>query len=304
MQSPGISLRTPWTWSGIHNLACSGDPYICRMQQLQVPISADFSFSECCWYLDRGFDDCVYKVKGNKVIKALRLDGAPLLIEVKEGDSILEVKVLQGQANTAILTAYIREWLDIDRDLTPFYALLGKDKRLRYMPVDFQGLRLVGIVDLFEALSWSIIGQQINLKFAYSLKRRLVEKYGQALTHEGETYYLFPEPKVLAGADPEDLRAMQFSRSKAAYLTGLANVFAKGELSRELLLSLPDRESRLEALIRIKGIGVWTANYTLMKSLRDTSGIPHGDTGLLTALANHGVIMDRKELQKIERFFS
>lgn len=274
------------------------------MQKVQVPIPADFSFSECCWYLDRGFDDCVYKVRNGKIIKALRLGGASLLIEVREGDGVLKINVLQGQADAVALAAYIREWLDIDRDLTPFYTLLGKDKRLRYMPVDFQGLRLVGIVDLFEALSWSIIGQQINLKFAYSLKRRLVEKYGQALTHEGETYYLFPEPTVLAGADPEDLRAMQFSRSKADYLTGLANVFANGGLSRELLLSLPDRDSRLEALTKIKGIGIWTANYTLMKSLRDPSGIPHGDTGLLTALANHGVIKDRKELQKIDRFFS
>ena len=274
------------------------------MQQVQVPIPANFSFSECCWYLDRGYDDCIYKVRGGKVIKALRLGGTSLLIEVAEENSFLKVSVLQGQVDAGVLTAYIREWLDIDRDLAPFYKLLAKDKRLQYMPGDFHGLRLVGIVDLFEALTWSIIGQQINLKFAYSLKRRLVEKYGQALTHEGGTYYLFPDIKVLAKAMVEDLRAMQFSGSKSAYIIGLANAFAKGELSRELLLNLPDRDSRLEALTRIKGIGIWTANYTLMKSLRDPSGIPHGDTGLLTALANHGIIEDRKELPKIERFFS
>ena len=274
------------------------------MQQVQVPIPANFSFSECCWYLDRGYDDCIYKVRGGKVIKALRLGGTSLLIEVAEENSFLKVSVLQGQVDAGVLTAYIREWLDIDRDLAPFYKLLAKDKRLQYMPGDFHGLRLVGIVDLFEALTWSIIGQQINLKFAYSLKRRLVEKYGQALTHEGGTYHLFPDSKVLAKAMVEDLRAMQFSGSKSAYIIGLANAFAKGELSRELLLNLPDRDSRLEALTRIKGIGIWTANYTLMKSLRDPSGIPHGDTGLLTALANHGIIKDRKELPKIERFFS
>lgn len=274
------------------------------MQKLYVPVRGDFSFAECCWYLDRGFDDCVYKVKGERIVKALRLDGRALLVGIVGGDGCLEVTILQGTADKDRLAAYVGEWMDVDRDLAPFYGLLGKDKRLHYMRKDFKGLRLVGIVDLFEALSWSIIGQQINLKFAYTLKRRLVEKYGSSLSYEGETYHLFPDCKVLAGANAEELRAMQFSRSKAVYLTGLADVFARGELSREKLLALPDRESRLQALMKVKGIGVWTANYCLMKSLRDPSGIPHGDAGLLTALANHGIIRDRKELTKIERFFS
>jgi len=274
------------------------------MQKLYIPVPEDFSFGECCWYLDRGFDDCVYKVKGERVVKALRLDGQELLVEVTGGSGRLRVTVLKGMADMDRLAVYIREWMDIDRDLGPFYGLLGKDKRLDYMSRDFKGLRLVGIVDLFEALSWSIIGQQINLKFAYTLKRRLVEKYGSALSYKGETYHLFPDCRVLAAADAADLRAMQFSRSKAAYLIGLSDAFSRGELSREKLLVLPDRESRLQALMKIKGIGVWTANYCLMKSLRDPSGIPYGDAGLLAALIRHGVIKDRGEGIKIDRFFS
>jgi len=275
------------------------------MQKLYVPVPEDLSFGECCWYLDRGFDDCVYKVKGEKIVKALRLNGRELLVEIIAGDGCLEVTVLRGKVvEEDLLITYIREWMDIDRDLGPFYGLLNKDKRLQYMSRDFKGLRLVGIVDLFEALCWSIIGQQINLKFAYTLKRRLVERYGSSLSYEGETYHLFPDCRVLAAADAEALRAMQFSRSKAAYLIGLAHAFSRGELSREQLLALPDRESRLQALMKIKGIGVWTANYCLMKSLRDPSGIPHGDAGLLAALINHGIIKDRGELTKIERFFS
>ena len=96
---------------------------------------------------------------------------------------------------------------------------------------------------------------------------------------------------------------MQFSRSKAAYLIGLASSFEKGELSMEILKVLPNVESRRAALIALKGIGIWTANYTLMKTLREPSSIPHGDTGLLTALANHAIIKERSEVEKIERFF-
>ena len=277
------------------------------MEKLYIQLPADFSFAECRWFLDRGYDDCVHRVIGDKIIKALQLDGRKLLVEMKEGREQLEVKILLGQADEKIiglLSAYIREWMDIDRDLIPFYALLKKDKRLAYMTEEYKGLRLMGIVDLFESLAWSIIGQQINLKFAFTLKRRLVEKYGSSISYGEEVFHLFPDAKVLAAATVEELRPLQFSGSKAAYLIGLANTFARGELSREMLLVLPDRESRLQALMKVKGIGVWTANYCLMKSLRDPSGIPHGDTGLLTALANHGVIRDRKELAKIDRFFS
>ncbi|MDO6432320.1 hypothetical protein Q4E93_17085 [Flavitalea sp. BT771] len=277
------------------------------MKKFHISLPEDFSFSECRWFLDRGFDDCVHRVSGERIIKALQLDGRELLVEMTEGWGQLEVRILQGQAdekNVGLLSAYIREWMDMDRDLSPFYTLLKKDKRLAYMTEDYKGLRLMGIVDLFESLAWSIIGQQINLKFAFTLKRRLVEKYGKSISHGGETFHLFPDATMLAEATVEDLRPLQFSGSKAAYLIGLANTFARGELSREALLSLPDRERRLQALMKVKGIGVWTANYCLMKSLRDPSGIPHGDTGLLTALANHGVIRDRKELAKIDRFFS
>jgi len=277
------------------------------LEKLYISSPANFSFSECCWYLDRGYDDCGHRVRNGRLLKALRLGGKELLVEIAEGKGRLEVTILHGgvdEKTGELLAAYIREWLDMARDLTPFYALLERDRRLAYMHEAYNGLRLVGIVDVFEALIWSIIGQQINLSFAFMLKRRLVEKYGSSIIYNGEAFHLFPGCEVLAAVSVEDLRLMQFSRSKAAYLVSLADAFAKGELSREKLMALPDRESRLQALMKMKGIGVWTANYCLMKSLRDPSGIPHGDTGLLTALANHKIIKERKELVKIDRFFS
>ncbi|HEY4208675.1 MAG TPA: DNA glycosylase [Puia sp.] len=277
------------------------------LEKLSIPLPSDFSFSECCWYLDRGYDDCGQRVSGDRVLKALQLGGKELLVEILGAAGRLEVTILHGQTDERteeLLSTYIREWMDIDRDLRPFYELLRRNKRLAYMCESYKGLRLLGIVDLFESLAWSIIGQQINLSFAFTLKRRLVEKYGTSIRYNGEDFPIFPGYDALAAATVEDLRLMQFSRSKAAYLINLADAFAKGELSREKLMALADREQRLQALMRLKGIGTWTANYCLMKSLRDPSGIPHGDTGLLTALANHKVIRDRKELAKIDRFFS
>jgi DNA-3-methyladenine glycosylase II len=168
---------------------------------------------------------------------------------------------------------------------------------------DFYGLRLMGITDLFESLCWCIIGQQINLTFAYKLKRRLVERYGTKLDFEGSSFYIFPDFKILAQASTDELKEMQFSSAKASYLISTAQAFAEGKLSKNILKALPDVESRHKLLTSFRGIGTWTANYVLMKTIRDPNSIPHGDAGLLKSLLNHNIIEDKKDTKSIKLFF-
>ncbi|NQX43656.1 DNA-3-methyladenine glycosylase II [Pedobacter steynii] len=274
---------------------------------LNLPISADFNFGECLWFLDRDFDDCMLKVDRDSLTKALLLKEGPVLLNIRADAEQLLVSVLQGDLavdDEPIVKKYIADWFDIGLDLSPFYALLAKDPRLAFMANAYQGLRLVGIPDMFEAICWAIIGQQINLTFAYKLKRRLVERYGRQLDFGGEAYFLFPEAAVLAEASMEELQGMQFSKSKALYLTLIARAFASKQLSKEGLQQLPDLASRQKALMGIKGVGLWTANYTLMKCLKERSCIPFGDAGLLNALLNHGIIADKKQALEMEGFFA
>lgn len=73
---------------------------------------------------------------------------------------------------------YVREWLDLDNDLRPFYEMAKKDNLLHNAVDEFYGPRNIGIPDLFEAIVWGILGQQINLACTYTLKRRMVEIFG------------------------------------------------------------------------------------------------------------------------------
>ncbi|WP_118976396.1 DNA-3-methyladenine glycosylase family protein [Taibaiella koreensis] len=271
-----------------------------------IPIPALFNFAECCWFLDRGYDDCLHQVRDGALIKALAVEGKPLLLRITGADASLEVTVLKGKLTTKTqntVERYVREWFDLDRDLQPFYTLLDTEKKLAYMSHRYSGLRLMGIPDLFEALCWSIIGQQINLSFAYRLKRRLTERYGTSIDYEGQSYFIFPGPEALTQAPVEALKEMQFSGMKARYLTELAAVFASGAMSRTLLEQLPSFATQQQALMALRGIGVWTANYALMKSLRAGEAIPYGDVGLLQALVGHQLISDRKDQVGIDRLF-
>ena len=271
-----------------------------------IPIPALFSFQECLWFLNRNYDDCLHIVHQDDIMKAIEFEGEIFLVRVIENGSFLEVDILIGEISReskTFISQYIIEWLDMDRNIQPFYDLLSKDSRLAYMTEEYKGLRLLGIADLFEAICWCIIGQQINLTFAYKVKRRLIEKYGKRIEYHGESFFIFPDSDILAAVDAEELRAMQFSQQKIDYVIGTAKAFSNGTLSKEMIKELPDFSARKKALTAQKGIGAWTANYVLMKSLKEPECIPHGDIGLLNALANHNIISQRSDLDKIAAFF-
>ena len=74
------------------------------------------------------------------------------------------------------------------------------------------------------------------------------------------------------------------SLQKINYSINLSNAFLKGEVSKSILLNCENQEERILKLTSIKGIGIWSANYVLMKSLRDKSCITYGDSGLNKAI--------------------
>lgn len=271
------------------------------MLKFQIP--TNFSFAECLWFLDRNYDDCVHAVEGAKVRKVVSDGKNKALIEISERDNQLVVNILKGNISSEFIHLFVEEWFDLNRDIIPFYEKLEKDIDFKFMAADFNGLRLLGIPNAFEALCWCIIGQQINLTFAYTLKRRFTEAYGSKIEFEGKNYWAFPEPEIISKLTPEDLRIFQFSQKKAEYVIEAAKQFSEGNISKELLSNL-STEDAIKKLTAIRGIGEWTANYLLMKSLRRHECITHGDVGLFNALVKLKHFPKRPEKQQILDLFA
>ncbi len=212
---------------------------------------------------------------------------------------------MNGEPDHRIQTqieTYIREWFDLGTDLKPFYALAEKDELLKDLVKKFHGYRIIGQPDLFESLVWAVLGQQINLQFAYTLKQRFVHQFGEPVTHQGIDYYLFPEPKLVAKLSEDDLLPLQFSRQKSKYVKLIGEAFASGTVSKEKLSRVSFDEAKTE-LMTIKGIGNWTANYALMKTFRHPNAFPLEDAGLHNAIKNLKGMKKKPSLAQVNRIF-
>jgi DNA-3-methyladenine glycosylase II len=258
-----------------------------------------FSFEETIRYLSRTSAECLFRIEDNRVYKLVAHAGQEALVEISAMEhGRLLVRFVNpasdpGGTMREAVRQYVAEWFDFGADLLPFYEMAGQDPLLRQVTVRFHGLRNIGIPDLFEALCWGILGQQIHLAFAYQLKRRFVEGFGRNVEWNGRSYWAFPTPERIAGLSPEDLTPMKISSKKAEYLIGTARLVAEGKLTKEGLLETGDLKLAEKQLVQIRGIGPWTANYALMRCLRFPSAFPIDDVGLHNAI-KHLLGWDRK----------
>jgi DNA-3-methyladenine glycosylase II len=257
---------------------------------IDIPVTdpAHFSFAECLVFLSRSEKECLHYVRDGVIEKMLVSNGVPVLIAISDhaaGKSLTATVIHPADAviDEAYVRQYITRWLHLDADLHPFYDFAATDKVLAPLATRFNGLRLIGIPDLFEALTWSITGQQITLAFAYTLRQRFIQTFGYHTVVDGKDHYIYPHPSVVAALDPAALIALQFSRSKADYITKLAQSMASGALSAEKLQQMDYHQAR-EYLISFRGIGNWSANYVLMKYYRYHQALPLEDAGLHNAL--------------------
>src|SRR3954466_5654123 len=112
----------------------------------------------------------------------------------------------------------IEKLLGLEFDLPPFHAWALEQPVLAELVPLLAGFRPPLVPDPFEALVTSITAQQVSLFAAFSIRNRMIERFG----HRGELAYAFPVRERIASAEEDELVALGFSRRKAEYVVGLA----------------------------------------------------------------------------------
>ncbi len=271
---------------------------------LEIYPPKEFNFEECLIFLGRSNQEVLHQIKEETLYKLIKVKESLILCKIVSINHSIKVEFPISSPSIDSrkkVAEYIWEWFDLGQDLEGFYQMAWQDRVLKKIADKYYGLRIMCIPDLFEALVWAIIGQQINLTFAYTLKKRFVEQFGESLTYEGETFWLFPSFEKIASLEVEDLRKFQFTGRKAEYIISIAKAMKNGELTKELLLQKQDYRQVQKSLMSIRGIGAWTADYVMMKCLHYTSSLPIADVGLHNALKNILGLERKPTIEEIEQ---
>jgi len=129
------------------------------------------------------------------------------------------------------------------------------------------------ILELFPTLIFAIIGQQISIKAARTIWARLQERF------------VTITPEHIATVALVDISQCGMQSKKAAYIKGIAEIVAKGELDLNSLYEMSDEEV-IKKLSSLSGIGVWTAEMLLLNSMERPNIISYGDIAIRRGIMN------------------
>ena len=157
--------------------------------------------------------------------------------------------------------------------------------------------------DLFTALASSIVSQQITGKVAQTIWGRLVKTAELKLAVEPLKSAVSPE--IFSLLSTEELRACGLSQRKAEYITGIASAAVEGTLDFESLRSLDDADF-IRELVKLRGVGEWTAEMMLIFSLERPDVLSWGDFAIKNGIKKlFGLeTLSRMQFEEIRETFS
>jgi len=236
-------------------------------------------------------------------LKARELKGVELVTDtfyartVRLGDAKGWIKISQGE-KSALLVEFahslspalpsllnrIRDLFDLDARPDVIHRHLRKDKLLRPLVSGNPGLRVPGAFDGFE-MGWrAILGQQVTVKGATTIARRVVESFSEGIaTPYPELNFLTPSPARLARAGAGQLARLGIVRGRCEGVIALSKAHVRGGLCLD---SGGPRNpgATIAALGELPGVGPWTAQYLAMRALRWPDAFPKEDGALLNRL--------------------
>lgn len=203
--------------------------------------------------------------------------------EVEDVQISVTWEVLSGQVGSEEIKSYFRDLFQTDVDLGKFYRHVSGDEVLASLTTRLYGFKFIRKHSFFEAMATAIIDQQLNVAFATTLRERFIRQFGRRIEWRGASHHIFPQPQDLTDVTPAVLRPLQFSQRKAEYILDIAGALRERTLRPEALAGLDDA-ALLQALMTLRGVGRWTAEYVGMMAFGRVDYLPAADIGLQRAI--------------------
>jgi AraC family transcriptional regulator, regulatory protein of adaptative response / DNA-3-methyladenine glycosylase II len=187
-----------------------------------------------------------------------------------------------------------RQLLDLDADPVAIWEALRGDPLVGPVVQREPGRRVPGAADGFELAVRAVIGQQVSVAGARTVAARLVQAAGDALPEpDGTLTHLFPTPAALAALAQADPAAFAMPAGRRRALVALAEATDSGDV---VIDPGADPAELRHSLVRLPGIGPWTAEYVAMRALRDPDAFMPTDLGIRRAARAVGLPDDPAHL--------
>jgi len=239
----------------------------------QIQPASPFDFEQSLDFIQR-FPPMMGEqtLANRKLAKTISIQAQPILFELTSTGTVdapqMQYRLTSNRSiepeTQGKVEDRIRFFLSLDDLLADFYALARKDALFWAAVQRVYGLHQVKFLTPFEIAIWAVLTQRQPIAVARNLKRALKEAYGSSLEINGARYTAFPEPAHLISASPEALNAIIKNERKVEYLLAVTRAFDLAD--EQFLRSGPYAEVE-EWLLRIKGIGDWSAHFILIRGL-------------------------------------
>jgi DNA-3-methyladenine glycosylase II len=231
--------------------------------------------------LARWGDDLIDRWDGSRWLRIVRVGNRAVPARVRSIGS-LEHPTLELEAQERDLDLVAQHFSrTFVQSSVALAQLIAVDPAVAAANAQYPGVRPLLTHDPLTALVRSISAQQVNLRWAAEVRRRLAQRYGVPHDFGGEVVFEL-DASALSTASVEELRVLQLTTVKAKSVIAVARAALDGALDREALDRLDD-EAVIEALTRIYGIGRWSAEWFLARTL-GRPRVVAGDLGVRKAV--------------------
>jgi 3-methyladenine DNA glycosylase/8-oxoguanine DNA glycosylase len=206
----------------------------------------------------------------------------------------------QGPSRDAAAHALerMRFALNLDHDLAPFHAAFKSDRLLGPILRRRPWIRPARIADPFQALTWAITEQLIEVDRALAIQRRLTWRYGRRSACG--TLRDSPSAATMAGRAPAELQACDLSAGRSLALVLCAREVANGRVD----LSAPDHERGWLRLGRIREIGPWTLQKLAFHGQGRDDQLPAGDLAYIKLVGRLAGLGRRATVEEVREWFA
>jgi DNA-3-methyladenine glycosylase II len=229
----------------------------------------------------------VFARDGPRILRAWGSPERPWVVAIEDRGARWEVEAWGADPPEARRAA--RALFSLDHALAEFYRLTRREPTLAGTERRFRGLRLPRDATVYESLLYAIIGQQLSVRAALALQRRLFERTASVLTAGRTEVPSVPPPAALNRLGGDGLRGTGLSGAKSRAILELAGVRSRGVARDPSLATLP-LDRAIDRLVAMRGVGRWTAENALLRGTGRTDVFVAGDLGIRVALAENGVL--------------